>query len=365
MIVGIMGGGQLGRMLALAGYPLGLRFRTLDLSPDVPAGQMTELMVADFNDTDALKRFARGLDVVTYEFENVPVDSARFLERRVLVYPPSVALEVGQDRLSEKTFFQKLGIPTPPFVRVDTWDELKESINNIGLPAVLKTRRFGYDGKGQFVLRKTEDAALAWQSLGGVPLIYESFIPFEREVSMIAARGRSGDTAFYPIVENHHKDGILRHSLCPAPGASSGFQAEAEDYAARALEALNYTGVLAIEFFQKEGHLLANEMAPRVHNSGHWTIEGADTSQFENHLRAIIGLPLGSTATTGYSGMLNLIGTIPERRAVLSVPGAHLHLYGKSARPNRKLGHVTIRAESAQSRDAGLSHMRDLLREQA
>jgi len=171
MIVGILGGGQLGRMLALAGYPLGLRFRTLDLSSEVPAGPLTELMVADFNDTDALKRFASGLDVATYEFENVPVDSARFLERRVLVYPPSVALEVGQDRLSEKTFFQKLGIPTPPFVAVDTWDELKEALNKIGLPAVLKTRRFGYDGKGQFILRKAEDAAVAWQSLGGVPLI--------------------------------------------------------------------------------------------------------------------------------------------------------------------------------------------------
>jgi 5-(carboxyamino)imidazole ribonucleotide synthase len=365
MIVGILGGGQLGRMLALAGYPLGLQFRTLDLSSEAPAGQLTELAVSDFNDTDALKRFARGLDVITYEFENVPVDSARFLERRVLVYPPSAALEVGQDRFSEKTFFQKLGIPTSPFVRVDTWDDLKESINNIGLPAVLKTRRFGYDGKGQFILRKTEDAPLAWQSLGGVPLIYESFIPFDREVSIIAVRSRSGDTAFYPIVENHHRDGILRLSLCPAPGAGSEVQAEAEDYARRALEALNYVGVLTLEFFQKEGRLMANEMAPRVHNSGHWTIEGAETSQFENHLRAIVGLPLGSTATTGYSGMLNLIGTIPDRRAVLSVPGAHLHLYGKSARPNRKLGHVTVRADSAQARDAQMSRLRDLLAEQA
>ncbi|HVG18047.1 MAG TPA: 5-(carboxyamino)imidazole ribonucleotide synthase [Blastocatellia bacterium] len=361
MIVGVMGGGQLGRMLALAGYPLGLRFRTLDLSSESPAGQMTELMVADFNDTDALKRFAHGLDVATYEFENVPVDSARFLERRVLVYPPSAALEVGQDRLIEKTFFQKLGVPTPPFVRVDSWDELKESINGIGLPAVLKTRRFGYDGKGQFILRKTEDAPLAWQSLGGVPLIYESFIPFEREVSVLAVRGRSGETAFYPVVENHHRDGILRLSLCPAPGAGPEVQAEAEDYARRALEALNYVGVLAIEFFQHEGRLLANEMAPRVHNSGHWTIEGAATSQFENHLRAIVGLPLGSTEARGYSAMVNLIGTIPDRRAVLSVPGSHLHLYGKSPRPNRKLGHVTVTARSAESRDAQVSQIRGLL----
>jgi 5-(carboxyamino)imidazole ribonucleotide synthase len=361
MIVGILGGGQLGRMLALAGYPLGLRFRTLDLSSEAPAGPLTELMVADFNDTDALKRFASGLDVATYEFENVPVDSARFLERRVLVYPPSVALEVGQDRLSEKTFFQKLGIPTPPFIAVDTWDELKEAINKIGLPAVLKTRRFGYDGKGQFILRKAEDAALAWQSLGGVPLIFEGFIPFDREVSILAVRSRSGQTAFYPIVENHHKDGILRLSLCPAPGASSEAQAEAERYASRALEALNYVGVLAIEFFEKDGHLLANEMAPRVHNSGHWTIEGAETSQFENHLRAILGLPLGSTAVTGYSAMLNLIGTTPDARAVLEIADAHLHLYGKQARPNRKLGHVTVRAKDEQSRDEQLNRLRTLV----
>ncbi|HVG22379.1 MAG TPA: ATP-grasp domain-containing protein, partial [Blastocatellia bacterium] len=207
----------------------------------------------------------------------------------------------------------------------------------------------------------TEDAALAWQSLGGVPLIYESFIPFDREISIIAVRGRSGETAFYPIVENHHQDGILRLSLCPAPGANSEVQAEAEDYARRALEALNYVGVLAIEFFQIGGRLLANEMAPRVHNSGHWTIEGAETSQFENHLRAIAGLPLGSTAARGYSAMLNLIGAIPDLRAVLSTPGAHLHLYGKSPRPNRKLGHVTIRAQSPQSRDALMSEAQALL----
>jgi 5-(carboxyamino)imidazole ribonucleotide synthase len=360
MIIGIMGGGQLGRMLALAGYPLGLRFRTLDLSSEAPAGPLTELMVADFNDTDALKRFAHGLDAATYEFENVPVDSARFLERRILVYPPSAALEVGQDRLSEKTFFQQLGIPTAPFVPVDSWDELKEAINNVGLPAVLKTRRFGYDGKGQFILRKTEDAALAWQSLGGVPLIYESFIAFERELSILAVRSRSGETAFYPIVENHHKDGILRLSLCPAPGASSEAQAEAEMHAGRALGALNYVGVLAIEFFEKGGRLLANEMAPRVHNSGHWTIEGAETSQFENHLRAILGLPLGSTATRGCSGMLNLIGTIPDRRAVLEFADAHLHLYGKAARPNRKLGHITLRCKDEETLSAQLKVLREL-----
>jgi len=361
MRIGILGGGQLGRMLALAGYPLGLRFRTLDLSPEAPAGHVSELMAADFNDTDALKRFARGLDVVTYEFENVPVDPARFLSRRVPVFPPPEALEAAQDRLTEKRFFERLGIPTPTFVAVESWDDLKNALNDMGLPAVLKTRRFGYDGKGQAVIRKTEDVSAAWQSLGGVPLILESFVAFEREVSMLAIRSRQGETAFYPLVENHHHEGILRLSLCPAPGAASELQREAEEFARRALAALNYTGVLAIEFFERDGHLLANEMAPRVHNSGHWTIEGAEVSQFENHLRAITGWPLGSTATIGYSAMLNLIGTIPDLRSVLAMENVHLHLYGKAPRPNRKLGHITLRTASAEARNAGLARLRQIL----
>ena len=361
MRVGILGGGQLGRMLALAGYPLGLRFRTLDLSPEAPAGHVSEMMAADFNDTDALKRFARGLDVVTYEFENVPIDPARFLSRRINVFPPPEALEAAQDRLTEKRFFERLGIPTPTFVAVDTWDDLKNALNETGLPAVLKTRRFGYDGKGQMVIRKTEDVSQAWQSLGGVPLILEGFVAFEREVSILAVRSRSGESAFYPIVENHHHEGILRMSLCPAPGATSELQREAEAYARAALEALNYVGVLAIEFFERDGHLLANEMAPRVHNSGHWTIEGAETSQFENHLRAIAGWPLGSTATIGYSAMLNLIGAIPDLRSVLAMNHVHLHLYGKAPRPNRKLGHITMRTATSEARDAGLSLLRQLI----
>lgn len=361
MKIGVLGGGQLGRMLALAGYPLGLRFRVLDLSSEAPAGQLAELMVADFNDTDALKRFASGLDLVTYEFENVPVDTARFLNRRVAVYPPPEALESAQDRLIEKSFFERLGIPTPPFVRVDTWEDLKGAIATVGLPAVLKTRRFGYDGKGQFILKKAEDAPLAWQSLGGVPLIMEGFVDFEREVSIIAVRGRAGEVRFYPLVENHHEHGILRLSLSPAPGAISELQAEAESYASRAMRELGYVGVLAIEFFQKEGRLLANEMAPRVHNSGHWTIEGAETSQFENHLRAILGRPLGSTAGVGYSAMINLIGTVPDLRPVYNMADAHLHLYGKAARPNRKIGHITLRAASADALKEQLEKLQSAL----
>jgi 5-(carboxyamino)imidazole ribonucleotide synthase len=361
MIVGILGAGQLGRMLALAGYPLGLRFRSIDLSAEAPARAVSELMVADFNDTDALKRFARGLDLITYEFENVPVDSARFLNRRAPVFPPPEALEAAQDRIAEKSFFKRLEIPTPEFIAVNTWDDLKNALSEIGLPSVLKTRRFGYDGKGQFVLRKTEDVSLAWQSLSGVPLILESFVEFKREVSILAVRSRAGDIAYYPLVENHHQSGILRLSLCPAPGADSVLQREAEAYAERALKDLNYVGVLAIEFFERDSHLIANEMAPRVHNSGHWTIEGAETSQFENHLRAITGLPLGSTATVGHSAMLNLIGTIPDAAAVLKTPDAHLHLYGKAARPNRKLGHITIRSRDEQTRDLRLAELRSII----
>jgi len=294
-------------------------------------------------------------------FENVPVDPARFLSRRVAVFPPPEALEAAQDRLTEKRFFERLHIPTPAFVAVDTWDDLKTALGEIGLPAVLKTRRFGYDGKGQVVIRKTDDISAAWQALGGVPLILEGFVDFEREVSLLAVRSRNGETAFYPLVENHHHEGILRLSLCPAPRATSELQREAEGFARRALEALNYVGVLAIEFFERDGHLLANEMAPRVHNSGHWTIEGAQTSQFENHLRAILGWPLGSTATVGHSAMLNLIGVIADRRMVLAMEQVHLHLYGKAPRPNRKLGHITLRAASPEARDSGLARLRELV----
>ncbi|HJQ71183.1 MAG TPA: 5-(carboxyamino)imidazole ribonucleotide synthase [Blastocatellia bacterium] len=362
MKIGLLGGGQLGRMLALAGYALGLRFRTLDLSGEAPAGHLTELMVADFNDLDALRRFSIGLDIITYEFENVPVASARFLARRVPVYPPPEALEMGQDRITEKTFFQSLGIPTPPFIAVDTWEDFDSALKRIGLPAVLKSRRFGYDGKGQFVVERPEDVAPAWRSLGGVPLILEGFVPFERELSVLAVRDRAGNTAFYPLVENHHAEGMLRLSLAPAPQLDPRLQAEAEDYAKRALDKLNYVGLLAIEFFQREGRLFANEMAPRVHNSGHWTIEGAETSQFENHLRAIMGLPLGSTEATGYSAMVNLIGDVPESRAVLALPETHLHLYGKSPRPNRKLGHVTIRTKDEETLQARLAELRSIMK---
>jgi 5-(carboxyamino)imidazole ribonucleotide synthase len=350
--IGVLGGGQLGRMLALAGYPLGLTFRFLDPSPEACAGQVGELLVGSFQDNGLLERFAQGLDLVTYEFENVPVAAARFLEGLLPVYPPPKALEVAQDRLLEKTFFRGLGVPTPPFHPVDRLPDLEEGLRHVGLPALLKTRRGGYDGKGQALVRSWGEAEGAFRALGGSGLILESFVAFDREVSLLAARSATGEVAFYPLVENRHQGGILRLSL--APGATQALQAKAEAYARRAFEALGYVGVLALEFFQVGEELLFNEMAPRVHNSGHWTIEGAETSQFQNHLRALLGLPLGSTAPRGHSAMVNLIGLRPDFQEVLKVPGAHLHWYGKAVRPGRKVGHITLRRDSWEALEEAL-----------
>jgi 5-(carboxyamino)imidazole ribonucleotide synthase len=343
MIVGVLGAGQLGRMLALAGYPLGLRFRFLDPSPDAPAAQVAECITADFTDESALERFSEGLGAATFEFESVPVAAVRSLAGRVPVYPPPEALEEAQDRLREKTLFRRLQIPTPCFAAVDTETDLRATVERIGLPAVLKTRRYGYDGKGQLVLHRNEDVQAAWDALRGVPLLLEAHVAFERELSILAVRGRSGESAFYPLVENRHERGMLRRSLAPARGISQKMQAQAQEYASRILDAVGYVGVLAVEFFQHNGLLLANEIAPRVHNSGHWTIEGAETSQFENHLRAILGLPLGSTSAFGESVMLNMIGAVPSLEQLLGFPGAHVHLYGKSSAHERKLGHLTFR----------------------
>jgi 5-(carboxyamino)imidazole ribonucleotide synthase len=345
MIVGVLGAGQLGRMLALAGYPLGLRFRFLEAAGETPAGMLAECLRGSFHDRQVLDRFAAGLDVVTYEFENVPADAAQYLNQHVPVYPGPHALETAQDRLLEKLLFQRLGIPTPAHAPVDDRADLTQALGEIGLPAVLKTRRLGYDGKGQMVLRDAEDIERAAFLLAKGTLLLEAFVPFQREVSILGVRNRQGQTAFYPLVENHHREGILRRSLAPAPGLNPALQMRAERYAVSILETLDYVGVVAVEFFEHEGRLLANEMAPRVHNSGHWTIEGAQTSQFENHLRAVLGLPLGSTTAVGCSVMVNLIGSVPPLETVLQVPGAHLHLYGKTPFRGRKLGHVTLTDE--------------------
>jgi 5-(carboxyamino)imidazole ribonucleotide synthase len=336
VIVGVLGAGQLGRMLALAGYPLGVRFRFYDDAPDACAGQVGELVVGSFQDLERLDQFAAGVDVITYEFENVPVVAPEHLARRVPVFPPPGALRVCQDRLEEKQLFRKLRIETPAFEPAATRAEFDAALNRIGYPNVVKTRRLGYDGKGQAVLRMPADAEHAWVRLGEgrTQLIVEAFVPFQREVSIIAVASRA-----------------------PAPNLSPALQKTAEDCAMRALDAMSYVGVLAIEFFEHQGHLLANEMAPRVHNSGHWTIDGAVTSQFENHLRAVAGLPLGSTAAIGHAGMVNLIGEAPSLESLATIEGAHIHLYGKSPRAGRKIGHVNVLAESGIARDRAISRL--------
>lgn len=345
MRVGIIGAGQLGRMIALAGIPLDIQFRFLDPTPNSPAGQIAEQIVAPYDDVEALQRLAKDCDVVTYEFENVPASATSFLAEQVALYPPPSALEVSQDRLFEKRLFQEIGIPVPRFFAVDTREDLERGVDSLGLPCVLKTRRLGYDGKGQAVLRTKSDVEQAWSDLAGVPLILEQFIAFQREVSLIGARSVQGEIRLYPLVENVHRAGILRRTLAPAPNTPSALQKEAESAMRSILERLSYVGVLAIEFFDYEGTLYANEMAPRVHNSGHWSMEGSHTSQFENHLRAILGLPLGSTEVRGAVAMVNLIGSLPASNLVLGYPDTHLHLYGKSPRPGRKIGHINLLAE--------------------
>jgi 5-(carboxyamino)imidazole ribonucleotide synthase len=341
--VGILGGGQLGRMLALAGIPLGLDFAFLDPSADAPSAELGRHFVAPYDDADALDALAHAVDVITYEFENVPGAVAGRLQRAAPVFPPPAALAVSQDRLEEKRLFERLGIPTAAYEAVATAEEAAGAAERLGAPALLKTRRMGYDGKGQARVATPAEAAEAFAALGGRPCLLEALVPFEREVSAIAARASDGEVCFYPLCQNEHRDGILWRSVAPAEGERAA--AAAFEAVRAVMEHLEYVGVLAVEFFDVGGGLLANEMAPRVHNSGHWTIEGAETSQFENHLRAVAGMPLGATDARGHSVMLNILGEAPDPAAVLAVPGAHLHLYGKGPRPGRKLGHVTVRAD--------------------
>ena len=339
--IGILGGGQLARMLALAGAPLGVRFLVVDNVTDACAGQVAPLITADWRDFDALEKFAAGIDVATFDFENVPADTAQWLTEHTQVSPNPRALAVAQDRLAEKTMFRELGLDTPAFATVDSADDLRNAVTLIGFPCVLKTRRLGYDGKGQFRLRGDADIEPAWEAVGAAPSILEAWVPFEREVSIIAVRGRDGAFSTYPLVQNWHADGILSASLAPAP-ESAGLAEIATHHARCIAEHLDYVGVFALELFVRDGKLLGNEMAPRVHNSGHWTIEGAVCSQFENHVRAVLGLPLGDTSACGVSVMLNWIGELPNATPVLEEPHAHWHDYGKLPREGRKVGHATI-----------------------
>ncbi|WP_457673814.1 5-(carboxyamino)imidazole ribonucleotide synthase [Thiolapillus sp.] len=358
MKIGILGGGQLARMLTLAGYPLGLDFVVLEPAADACAAPLAGHVQTAYDDPAGLAELAGQVDLVTYEFESVPAGAVEQLGRSLPVYPPANALATARDRNNEKTLFNELGIETAPFAEVHDLAGLEQAVGQVGLPAILKTRTLGYDGKGQQVIRPGDDLAAAWNAVGQVPCVLEGFVDFDREVSIIAVRSVSGELAFYPLAENVHQEGILRLSTCLR---DDSHQPLAEDYARRVLERLNYVGVLAIEFFQVGEHLLANEMAPRVHNSGHWTIEGAQTSQFENHLRAILDLPLGSTAPQGHAAMVNLIGELPEEKTVLAVENAHLHLYGKAPRAGRKIGHVTLREATPEKLAAGLNRLNKIL----
>jgi 5-(carboxyamino)imidazole ribonucleotide synthase len=304
-------------------------------------------------DSDEGLAMLAACDVVTYEFENVPVSATQKLSLEVPVFPPPQALQYAQDRMKEKQLFDTLEIPVPAWRAVSSPEDLEEAIAAIGLPLMLKTRRLGYDGKGQAVIQSQQEAAALWSEAGDRSLIAEQWIPFEREISMFGARSKDGETVIYPMTQNEHRQGILRVSKAPADGAAVA--SEAARYLQKLLTHLDYVGVLALEAFVTGDRLLANEFAPRVHNSGHWTIEGSRTSQFENHLRAIVDLPLGDTSAVGYAGMLNLIGSLPANTAKFNVPGLHLHEYGKAPRPGRKLGHITVIAPDAATRDQALS----------
>ncbi|MGB5247999.1 MAG: 5-(carboxyamino)imidazole ribonucleotide synthase [Gammaproteobacteria bacterium] len=356
MKVGIIGAGQLGRMLALAGYPLGLRFVFVDQSADAPGAQVGKIIVGAFDDPKALAELAEVSDIITFDVENVPESAVRAVAERTPFLPPVEALATAQDRLSEKTVFTSLGIPTPRFVAVSDRAEFDAAVTTVGLPAVLKTRRLGYDGRGQAFLRQPEDLGPAWERFGESPLILEELVNFDREVSLIGVRRPSGETRCYPLAENVHKDGILSYTCAPLD--EPDLQATAERYVDRLMQHLDYAGVLTVEFFVSGGRLLANEMAPRVHNSGHWTIEGAVCSQFENHVRAILDLPLGHTRAVGHAGMVNFLGELPELNQVLAIPGAHFHSYDKAPRPLRKLGHCTVVRRNPADRDTA---MRELL----
>ena len=354
MKVGILGAGQLARMIALAGYPLGLEFIFLDPSIDACANKLGTHLHGQYNDPELLGQLAKHADVVTYEFENVPAEVAEFLASHTQVHPSPKALAIAQDRLIEKDFFRNLGIPTPAYAPVQTFAELQQAMAVIGWPAILKSRTQGYDGKGQSVLKSEADLEAAWARLEGVPAIVEAFVPFDREISIIAVRSATGAVVFYPVAENLHRGGILRISHS---SAADVMQAQAEAYISRLIDAIDYVGVLALELFEVNSQLLANEFAPRVHNSGHWTIEGAETSQFENHLRAILGMPLGATAASEKSAMVNFIGGLPKPEDVLAIEHAHLHLYDKAPRKGRKVAHATVCAENSEILSARLERL--------
>ena len=346
-------------MLGLAGIPLGHTFTFLDPNASAGARAVGDLIVADYDDRDALRELASRSDVVTFEFENASAEALSAVGRQTDVLPSIDALAQTQDRATEKELFARCGISTAAHSLASSPQEISRAVDEIGYPCVVKTRREGYDGKGQAVLRSRKDIDAAVAEVGDRPTIVERLIPFQRELSIVAVRSRDGDVRCYPLIENVHHEGILRLSRAPAQ-AQGDLQSRAEQTVGRLLAELDHVGVLTLEMFEHDGELIANEIAPRVHNSGHWTIEGAETSQFENHIRAVTAAPLGATTPTGYSAMVNLIGAVPKSDEVLGVPGAHLHLYDKEPRPGRKVGHITIRAERTADVDATLQELRSL-----
>jgi 5-(carboxyamino)imidazole ribonucleotide synthase len=347
-------------MLVLAGAPLGVRFRIVDPAADACAGQLAPLLTVGWDAFDQLDPFACEIDAATFDFENVPAATAEWLNARTRVAPNALSLATAQDRVLEKTLVRECGLPTAEFADVATRADLDAALARIGAPAILKTRREGYDGKGQFRIKRMTDADAAWEALGAQAatreLILEGFVDFDYEASVVAVRAADGEFRAWPVTRNWHVNGILSASLAPATRAAA--IGEAAFAHARAIaEKLGYVGVFALELFVKGGELLGNEMAPRVHNSGHWTIEGAATSQFENHVRAVLGMPLGDTSARFPSCMLNWIGALPDRDKLLSIPGAHWHDYGKSPRPGRKVGHATVCAPDAATLAARLEQI--------
>jgi 5-(carboxyamino)imidazole ribonucleotide synthase len=351
--VGIVGAGQLGRMMALAGYPLGLHCVFLDRSADTPGGQVAPILTGELGDPRRLEELAARTDVLTFDWENVPGAALASLEKSAVIRPPRAALEASQDRLHEKALFSALRIPVAAHAAVDSRDDLLRATAKLGARGVLKTRRMGYDGKGQFIIRRAADLDEAWNRIGGGGLIYERFQVFSREVSIIGARSPGGEIGYYPLASNTHAGGVLRYSV--APYVDEPLERMARRHLKRVMEHLEYVGVLTIEFFVVDGRLVANEMAPRVHNSGHWTIEGCVTSQFENHLRAICGLPLGSTRALGHAAMVNFLGQMPAIERLLAIDGLAFHDYGKEPRAGRKLGHCTVLRSGARDRNRALA----------
>lgn len=344
--IGILGGGQLARMMALAGYPLGFRFVFFDPDRSACAGQVGSLIIADYNNELAIEEFCQQVDVVTLDFENVPVETVRRIANKKPVFPSADVLAIAQDRLLEKEFCQSIGVPTAAFTTINSLSELKFAAKKYNYSAVLKTRRMGYDGKGQYLIKQEDDINQIPDSVFQHDLIVEQLVAFKREVSVIVVRNAEGDLKTWPLCENKHKEGILTTTMVPAK--EEPLDALAFEYAQKMAEQLNYIGVMVVEFFQTESQVMVNEFAPRVHNSGHWTIEGAHTSQFENHLRAGLGLTLGDTGMNGMAAMLNWISAFPDSNLAISDIGVHWHIYGKEPRPGRKIGHTTLTAPDPQ-----------------